>query len=121
MSPISTEELCSIMEVYPDNIQHVHQRLRTAAKQHAGPNPFTFKEIVAVLTSFPNLTGGWWQWSGDKRRAGWFFTSEPDGTHKVGLSRQGVLSDIQEFKDKVLACATFILKELEWEIQFEAG
>ena len=89
MRNMSPQDVCSIMATYPNNIALVHQQLLTAARQHSDDKLFTLEEIYAVLKQHPDLSNGWWQWSGDKRRSGWCFTKNAENVYRVELVMSG--------------------------------
>jgi hypothetical protein len=56
----------------------------------------------------------WLLWSENKRsNSGWFFQNEKDNKYHVGYLLLGKQLEVFEYSDKVQACTSFIIKEIE--------
>jgi hypothetical protein len=71
-------------------------------------------DLIEGLRQSPGYVQDWMQYSEDKRSSsGWYILNE-NGIYVVGfLCETGVRKDEKKYTDSVIACATFLKKEIE--------
>ncbi len=71
--------------------------------------------IADFLKKHPDKIMDWWIWSDDKRsHSGWYFIDGKENHFLIGYLPKDKKMDELRFRDKILACAAFIKKELEY-------
>ncbi len=69
--------------------------------------------IAGMLGESPEMIDDWLNWSDDKRSSsGWYFMEKGFNHYVVGYWPKNKFDDMQ-FSNKILACASFIKREIE--------
>lgn len=70
--------------------------------------PLDLGSVADCIGAQPELVNAWARWSEDKRTTGWFL----DGV-RVGYYADGRTRYLTTFDDPILACAVFIVREVD--------
>ena len=109
----SLDDICRIGPIYGLGKGRDARKLAAAVDLFRSENPPSVEDIVASVKSIDGCADGWMQWSDDKRWSqAWYFTDNGDDTYLVVMS-DGADSHEHVFDDLHLACAHFIIKDVE--------
>ena len=110
---IELAEVCRIGPAYLKDGKRDGKKLAAAVELFRSSNPPTVEEIVEHVQAIDGCAEGWMRWSDDKQwTPAWYFTGNDDGSWVVGLAA-GPDSHEHGFDDRELACAHFIVKDIE--------
>ena len=111
---IELREICAIGPAYQKSGKRDGKKLAAAVALFRSDTPPSLDDILATVRTTANCADGWMAWSDDKRwTPSWYFTCDDEGsTYTVGLA-DGADSHEHNFEDAEMACAHFIVKDIE--------
>jgi hypothetical protein len=110
---ITLEDICRIGPGYAKNGKRDGRKLAAAVELFRGSDAPSLEDLVAVVRGIDGCVDGWMQWSDDKQWSpAWYFSDYGESMYVVGLA-DGADSHEHVFEDAHLACAHFIVKDVE--------
>lgn len=105
-------EICR-MPLDPHGRSHIDLLERTGYLDHRGE--LTVERVSQCLAADPALVDAWQQWVDDNRSTpAWYFTTRGPREYEVGnIARDGSTTERLTFDDRTLACADYIVREVD--------
>ncbi|MCR9247357.1 MAG: hypothetical protein NXI31_20185 [bacterium] len=110
---IELAEICRIGSAYLKTGKRDGRKLIAAVELFRSPDAPSIDDLVAAVGATEGCVDGWLQWSDDKKWSpSWYFSDYGENMFVVGLAA-GEDSHEHVFDDPTVACAHFIVKDIE--------
>jgi hypothetical protein len=119
MTKMTVESVVDDVIQLPERFHMAHTVSAPALLKQMGYPAYKDRITESLIASALSRNSGsveeWMQWSADKRTdAGWYFMERTPGEFVVGFfSKLGGHKNVVSFADRIQACATFVVHELE--------
>lgn len=110
---IELADLCRIGPAYLEGGKRDGKKLAAAVALFRSSDPPSVEDLVGAVRAIDGCAEGWMRWSDDKQwTPAWYFSDYGENMYVVGLA-DGQDSHEHVFEDANLACAHFIVKDIE--------